>query len=64
MLVQRDPLHGLAPAHHDGVRRRGARARQKHAISVQQIERWLGGTTTSPNEASKKAELKMLMMGH
>ena len=36
----------------------------KHAISVQQIERWLGGATTSPNEASKKAKLKMLMMGH
>jgi hypothetical protein len=35
----------------------------KHAISVQQIERWLGGATTSPNEASKKAKLKMLMMG-
>jgi hypothetical protein len=36
----------------------------KHAISVQQIERWLGGATTSSNEASKKAKLKMLMMGH
>jgi hypothetical protein len=35
----------------------------KHAISMQQIERWLGGATTSPNEASKKAKLKMLMMG-
>jgi hypothetical protein len=35
----------------------------KHAISMQQIERWLGAATTSPNEASKKAKLKMLMMG-
>jgi hypothetical protein len=35
----------------------------KHAISMQQIERWLGGATTSPNEASKKAKLKMLMLG-
>jgi hypothetical protein len=35
----------------------------KHAISVQQIERWLDGATTSPNEASKKAKLKMMMMG-
>lgn len=34
----------------------------KHAISLQQVERWLGGATTNPNEASKKAKLKMLLM--
>jgi hypothetical protein len=30
---------------------------------MQQIERRLGGATASPNEASKKAKLKVLMMG-
>jgi hypothetical protein len=34
----------------------------KHAISLQQVERWLAGATTNPNEASKKAKLKMLLM--
>jgi hypothetical protein len=33
----------------------------RHAIPVQRIERWLG--SASPNEASKKAKLKMLMTG-
>jgi hypothetical protein len=32
-------------------------------VSVQQIECWLGGAPISPIEASKKAKLKMLMMG-
>jgi hypothetical protein len=34
----------------------------KHAISLQQVERWLVGATTNPNEASKKAKLKMLLV--
>jgi hypothetical protein len=34
----------------------------KHALSVQQIERWLDGATTSPNEAVKKARLKMMLV--
>jgi len=34
----------------------------KHAISLQQVERWLGGATTNPNEASKKAKLKMMLL--
>jgi hypothetical protein len=34
----------------------------KHAISLQQVERWLAGATTNPNEASKKAKLKVLLM--
>jgi hypothetical protein len=34
----------------------------KHAVSLQQIERWLGGATTNPNEASKKAKLKMMLV--
>ena len=29
-----------------------------HSISLQQVERWLGGATSSPNEARKKAKLK------
>lgn len=33
----------------------------KHSISLQQVERWLGGATSSPNEASKKAKLKMML---
>jgi hypothetical protein len=34
----------------------------RHAISLQQVERWLAGATTNPNEASKKAKLKVLLM--
>lgn len=34
----------------------------KHSISLQQVERWLGGATTSPNEATKKAKLKMILV--
>ena len=33
-----------------------------HAISFQQVERWLAGTTKNPNEAAKKVKLKMLLM--
>lgn len=33
-----------------------------HAISVQQIERWLAGATTNPSESVKKAKLKMLLV--
>jgi hypothetical protein len=34
----------------------------KHAISIQQVERWLDGATASPNEAVKKARLKMMLV--
>jgi uncharacterized membrane protein HdeD (DUF308 family) len=34
----------------------------RHSLSLQQIERWLAGATTNPNEASKKAKLKMLLV--
>ena len=34
----------------------------RHTISLQQVERWLGGVTSSPLEASKKAKLKMLLV--
>jgi hypothetical protein len=33
----------------------------KHAISLQQVERWLAGATLNPNEASRKAKLKMML---
>jgi hypothetical protein len=33
----------------------------KHAVSVIQIERWLQGATTSPNERVRKDRLKMLL---
>jgi hypothetical protein len=34
----------------------------KHSISLQQVERWLAGATSNPNEASRKVKLKMLLM--
>jgi hypothetical protein len=33
-----------------------------HVISLQQVERWLAGATTNPNEASRKAKLKTLLL--
>ena len=34
----------------------------KHALSVEQVERWLAGATTNPTEATKKAKLKLLLV--
>jgi hypothetical protein len=34
----------------------------RHAISLQQVERWLAGATTNPNEGVKKAKLKNLLV--
>ena len=34
----------------------------KHAISLQQVERWLNGATPNPSDASRKAKLKMLLV--
>jgi hypothetical protein len=34
----------------------------KHAISIQQVERWLDGATSNLNEAVKKARLKMMLV--
>jgi hypothetical protein len=34
----------------------------KHAVTLQQVERWLGGATTNPAEAMKKAKLKMMLV--
>ena len=34
----------------------------KHAISLQQVERWLAGATTNPSESTKKARLKMMLV--
>ena len=33
----------------------------KHAITLKQVERWLDGVTTSPNEMVKKSKLKALL---
>lgn len=33
----------------------------KHAITMMQVERWLEGASTSPNEGVKKAKLKNLL---
>jgi len=34
----------------------------KHAVSMQQVQRWLDGGATSPNESIKKAKLKNLLI--
>jgi hypothetical protein len=34
----------------------------KHSISLQHVERWLAGATSNPNEATKKAKLKMILV--
>jgi hypothetical protein len=34
----------------------------RHAISLQQVERWLAGATANPSEASRKAKLKMMLV--
>jgi hypothetical protein len=33
-----------------------------HSLTIQQVERWLAGKTTNPNEALKKAKLKMMLV--
>jgi hypothetical protein len=33
-----------------------------HAITLHQIQRWLDGASTNPNEGMKKAKLKNLML--
>lgn len=33
-----------------------------HTISLQQVEHWLSGATANPNEAMKKAKLKMMLV--
>jgi hypothetical protein len=34
----------------------------RHAVTLQQVERWLAGATANPTEASKKAKLKMMLV--
>jgi hypothetical protein len=34
----------------------------RHAITLQQVERWLAGTSTNPLDATKKAKLKNLLV--
>jgi hypothetical protein len=34
----------------------------RHALTLQQVERWLAGATPNPTEASKKAKLKMILV--
>ena len=34
----------------------------RHALSVEQVERWLAGATKNPTEATKKAKLKLLLV--
>ena len=37
-------------------------ASSSHSVSLQQVERWLAGVTTSPSEATKKAKLKLILV--
>jgi len=39
-----------------------ARALSRERTQSEQVERWLAGATTNPNEASKKAKLKMILV--
>ena len=34
----------------------------RHVLSVDQVERWLAGTTANPTEAMKKKKLKLLLV--
>lgn len=34
----------------------------KHSMTVEQVQRWLAGTTKNPTEATKKAKLKLLLV--
>ena len=34
----------------------------KHTLTVEQVERWLAGTTKNPTEATKKKKLKLLLV--
>jgi hypothetical protein len=34
----------------------------RHSITVEQVQRWLAGTTKNPTEATKKAKLKLLLV--
>jgi hypothetical protein len=34
----------------------------EHAITLQQVERWLGASTSNPGESMKKAKLKNLLV--
>ena len=33
-----------------------------HTITLQQVERWIGGSSTNPHESLKKAKLKTLLV--
>jgi hypothetical protein len=33
-----------------------------HSLTLKQVERWLGGATKNPTEASRKAKLKMRLV--
>jgi hypothetical protein len=34
----------------------------KHVLTMQQVERWLAGSSASPSEGAKKAKLKSLLI--
>jgi hypothetical protein len=36
----------------------------KHTLTVEQVERWLDGATSSPHEKVKKDRLKGMMAGY
>ena len=56
--------HGLHSARIERAERPDSRASTKHSISLQQVERWLAGATTNPNEASwKEATVRCRLSG-
>ena len=61
-LFRADPwLDRIGPATPLEVEVREPAAR--HTITLNHVERWLHGVTTSPNEAAKKVKLKDLLTG-
>jgi hypothetical protein len=60
-LLKADPwVEHVGPATVFDVEVREPAAR--HAITLQQIQRWLDGASVSPSEGVKKAKLKNLLM--
>src|SRR4051812_13834689 len=60
-LFNKDPwLEKIGPASvlDIEVREPGSR----HALTLQQVERWLAGATTNPSESVRKAKLKMKLV--
>lgn len=58
-LKQDGWIEGLGPATRLEIEARAPSTR--HTVSVQQLRRWVNGTTSSPIETLRKAKLKQLL---